>query len=177
MVVRIRPRSASYAPFVTAIDPYEALSGPPSARLDALGIDIGEPFPSFGQYVMIRRSGSQLFTAGHVPIGDDGLVTGKLGESLGVDEGREAARLAGVCLLATVQAELGDLDRVTQFVHVLATVNAHPSFTDHTAVADGASDLFVGVFGERGRHARLAVGVSSLPADMAIEVQAVIDVE
>jgi enamine deaminase RidA (YjgF/YER057c/UK114 family) len=147
----------------------------PAARVAELGIDLGSPVPSFGTYVMAVRSGSQLVTAGHVPIGPDGLVTGKLGGSLSVEDGRAAARLAAISLLATLLAELGDLREVRQFVSVLATVNAVPEFTEHTAVADGASDLFVEVFGDAGRHARLAVGVGSLPADMAIEVQAVVD--
>ncbi len=148
----------------------------PDQRAAALGLDLSSPFPSFGTYVMAVRSGSQLVTAGHVPIGPDGLVTGKLGGSLSVAEGSAAARLAGISLLATVRAELGDLGAVRQFVNVLVTVNAVPEFTEHTAVADGASDLFVAVFGDAGRHARLAVGVGSLPADMAIEVQATIEV-
>src|SRR5262245_58333706 len=148
----------------------------PAERIAELGLDLSSPFPSFGTYVMLKRSGHQIFTAGHVPIGEHGLVTGKLGADLTVEEGYEAARLAGVSLLASLHAELGNLDRVDQFVSVLATVNADPAFTDHTKVADGASDLFVAVFGDVGQHARLAVGVSSLPANMAIEVQAVVDV-
>jgi enamine deaminase RidA (YjgF/YER057c/UK114 family) len=151
-------------------------AGGPTRRAAELGLDLGSPFPSFGTYVMAVRSGTQLVTAGHVPIGPDGLVTGKLGGGLSVEDGYQAARYAGISLLATVQAELGDLDRVVRFVNVLATVNAVPSFTDHTKVADGASDLFVAVFGDAGRHARLAVGVASLPADMAIEVQATLEV-
>ena len=150
-------------------------AGDVGARIAELGLDLSSPFPSFGTYVMAVRTGSQLVTAGHVPIGPDGLVTGKLGGSLSVPEGYQAARLAGISLLATLQAELGDLAQVRRFVSVLVTVNAVPEFTEHTAVADGASDLFVAVFGEAGRHARLAVGVSSLPADMAIEVQATVD--
>jgi enamine deaminase RidA (YjgF/YER057c/UK114 family) len=146
------------------------------ARAAELGLDLSHPFPSFGTYVMAVRSDNQIFTAGHVPIGPDGLVTGKLGGDLSVEEGYEAARLAGVSLLATLRSELGDLDRVIRFVHVLATVNAAADFTEHTAVANGASDLFVAVFGEDGQHARLAVGVNSLPANMAIEVQAVVEV-
>ncbi len=148
----------------------------PAARLEELGIDVSAPFPAFGTYVMLRRSGRQIFTAGHVPIGEDGLVTGKLGSDLTVDQGYAAARLAAISLLASLHAELGNLDLVDQFVSVFATVNAEPSFADHTKVADGASDLFVAVFGDAGQHARLAVGVSSLPANMAIEVQAVIDI-
>lgn len=148
----------------------------PAERAAELGLDLGSPFPAFGTYVMAVRSGSQIVTAGHVPIGPDGLVTGKLGGELSVEQGYGAARLAGISILATLQAELGDLGQVVRFVNVLATVNAVSSFTEHTAVADGASDLFVAVFGDAGRHARLAVGVSSLPADMAIEVQATVEI-
>jgi enamine deaminase RidA (YjgF/YER057c/UK114 family) len=156
-------------------DPADGHASNPAQRVAELGLDLSSPFPAFGTYVMAVRSGSQLVTAGHVPVGPDGLVTGKLGGTLSVEDGYAAARLAAISLLATVQAELGDLGAVLRFVSVLATVNAVPEFTEHTAVADGASDLFVAVFGDAGRHARLAVGVGSLPADLAIEVQATID--
>ncbi len=121
---------------------------------------------------MCTRWGSQLFTSGHVSAAGTEIVTGKLGDTLDVDQGRAAARLAALSLLATVHAELGDLDQVAQVLQVLVTVNATPDFTDHTAVADAASDVLVVAFGEDGRHARLAVGVSSLPANLALEVQA-----
>lgn len=145
-------------------------------RLAAHGIELPEPFPSFGSYVMVKRWGSQLFTAGHVSAAGDQFVTGKLGATLDLDAGRAAAALAARSLLATVQAELGDLDQVEQVLTVLVTVNATPDFTDHTAVADAASDVLIAAFGEAGRHPRLAVGVSSLPADLALEVQATLAV-
>ncbi len=141
-------------------------------RLAAAGIELPEPFPSFGSYVMAKRWGSQLFTAGHVSAAGDQFITGKLGAGLDVEAGRAAARLAAYSLLATVQAELGDLDQVEQVLSLFVTVNATPDFTDHTAVADGASDVLLVAFGDPGRHPRLAVGVSSLPADLALEVQA-----
>ena len=99
------------------------------------------------------------------------------GEDLTVEEGRRAARLAALSLLATVQQELGSLERVDRFLRVYGVVNATPAFTDHTTVIDAASDVFVQVFGERGQHARLAVGVSSLPANLALEVEATIAVQ
>jgi enamine deaminase RidA (YjgF/YER057c/UK114 family) len=102
------------------------------------------------------------------------LVIGRLGDTLTVDEGRHAARLAALSLLATVQATLGDLARVERFLRVFGVVNATPDFADHTSVIDAASDVFVQVFGDRGRHARLAVGVASLPAGLAVEVEATI---
>ena len=145
-------------------------------RLRDHGITLPDPFPSFGSYEMAVRSGNQLFTAGHISAAGDEFVTGKLGLDLDLEQGRAAARLAARSLLATVQAELGDLDLVEQVLSVLVTVNATPEFTDHTQVADGASDVLIAVFGDAGRHPRLAVGVSSLPANAALEVQAVLAV-
>jgi enamine deaminase RidA (YjgF/YER057c/UK114 family) len=95
---------------------------------------------------------------------------------LTVNDGYHAAELAARSLLATLQHELGDLDRVRQIVSVFGVVNAVPTFVEHTAVINGASDLLVQVFGERGKHARLAVGVSSLPANLALEITAVVEI-
>ena len=144
------------------------------ARIVQLGIVVPEPFPAFGTYVMATVDGDTLYTAGHVPFDGTTLITGKLGVDLDLEQGRVAARWAALSILATLRLELGSLDRVRQILHVTGTVNASPDFTDHTGVIDGASDLLVEVFGEQGRHARLAVGVNSLPANMALEVQAVV---
>ena len=144
---------------------------------DLTGLDLPEVFPPAGTYLSAVLHRDVLHTAGHIPLGADGtLVTGRLGDSLTVEEGALAARLAALSLLATVQEELGSLDRVDRFLYVYGVVNATPEFTAHTTVIDGASDVFVQVFGDRGRHARLAVGVPSLPADLAVEVQATIAV-
>lgn len=145
-------------------------------RLEELGVELPDPFPALGTFVPAVRTGSLVFTAGHVPHDGDGVVTGRLGDDLSVVDGYRAAGLAARSLLATLRQELGDLDRVVRIVSVLGTVNATPSFVEHTAVVDGASDLLVQVFGEAGRHARLAVGVSSLPANLALEIQAVVEV-
>lgn len=149
----------------------------PEQRLAEQGLVLPEPFPSFGTYVMATVDGDRLYTAGHVPVDADRFLTGKLGADLTTEDGVHAARVAGLLLLATVRAELGGLHRVRRILHVTVTVNATPDFTEHTTVADGASDVLVAAFGDRGRHARLAVGVSSLPADLALEVQAVIAIE
>jgi enamine deaminase RidA (YjgF/YER057c/UK114 family) len=142
---------------------------------DLTGLDLPEVFPPAGTYRSAIVHGDVLSTAGHIPLGADGtLVLGRLGEDLSIEEGQHAARLAALSLLATVQQELGSLDRVDRFIRVYGVVNATPAFTGHTAVIDAASDLFVQVFGERGEHARLAVGVSSLPANLALEVEATI---
>jgi enamine deaminase RidA (YjgF/YER057c/UK114 family) len=144
---------------------------------DLTGLDLPEVFPPAGTYRSAVLHGGILYTAGHIPLGADGtLVLGCLGHTLTVDEGREAARLAALSLLATVRQELGSLDRVDRFLRVYGVVNATPDFVDHTAVIDGASDVFVQVFGDRGTHARLAVGVPSLPAGLAVEVEATLAV-
>ena len=103
------------------------------------------------------EQGDLLVLAGHIPIGADQFVLGKLGDDLDVDAGRAAARLAALSALATMRAELGSLDRVERIVSLRGVVNATPDFTEHTQVIDGASDVFVQVFAERGQHARLAV--------------------
>lgn len=144
---------------------------------DLTGLALPEVFPPAGTYRSAVVHDGILRTSGHIPLGADGtLVLGRLGESLTLEEGVHAARLAALSLLATVQAELGSLDRVDRFLHVYGVVSATPDFTDHTAVIDGASDVFVQLFGERGTHARLAVGVASLPAGLAVEVEATIAV-
>ena len=136
--------------------------------------DLPDPFPSFGTYVMAVVDGDLLYTSGHVPFDGTTLVTGKLGYPLTVEQGYDAARIAALSMLATIRKELGDLARVRRVISLTGTVNATPEFTQHTQVIDGASDLLVEVFGDAGKHARLAVGVNSLPADIALEVQAII---
>ena len=101
---------------------------------------------------------------------------GKLGADLDVDADREAARFAAIAALATIRSELGTLDAVKRIVLVRGVVNAAPDFIGHTQVIDGASEVFVNVFGDAGRHARLAVGVSSLPANIALEIEATVEV-
>jgi enamine deaminase RidA (YjgF/YER057c/UK114 family) len=113
-----------------------------------------------------------------VPFRADGsVVMGKLGRDLDTTAGYEAARRAGLGALATLAAELGSLDHVRRIVRVLGTVNATPEFIEHTQVVNGASDLFVEVFGDAGRHARLAVGVASLPYDIALEIEVIAEAE
>lgn len=144
---------------------------------DLTGLELPAVFPPAGTYLSAVVHDGVLRTSGHIPLAADGtLVTGRLGEGLTVEEGVHAARLAALSLLATVQQELGSLDRVDRFLHVYGVVNATPAFTAHTTVIDGASDVLVQVFGDRGTHARLAVGVSSLPVNLALELQATIAV-
>jgi enamine deaminase RidA (YjgF/YER057c/UK114 family) len=140
-------------------------------------LELPAPFPPAGEYVNAVRTGDLLVLGGHIPISPDNqIVFGKLGAELDVEQGRAAARLAALSALASMHAELGDLDRVGRIVSVRGVVNAVPEFMGHTQVIDGASEVFVEVFGERGRHARLAVGVSSLPANLALEIEVLVEV-
>jgi len=146
-------------------------------RLASAPFDLPTALPAFGQYVPAVLHGSQLWVSGHFGTRPDGSIhTGRCGRDVTTVEAREAARAAAINLLATVRATLGSLDRVTQVLHVHGVVNATPEFVEHTAVIDAASDVLVEVFGEAGRHARLAVGVSSLPADLMLEIQATLAV-
>jgi enamine deaminase RidA (YjgF/YER057c/UK114 family) len=150
----------------------------PEERIAELGLELPPPFPPAGTYVPAVRTGDLLFLAGHIPIGaDQQIVLGKLGDDLDLDAGRNAARLAALSAIATLKHEVGDLRRVSQIVSVRGVVNATPDFTGHTQVIDGASDVFVDVFGDRGKHARLAVGVSSLPVNLAVEIELVAEID
>jgi len=145
-------------------------------RLAELGIVLPEPLPPFGEYVPAVRSGHQLWVGGHFGTRPDGTIhTGTVGADVTADEAREAARSAALNLLSTVRAELGSLDEVAQVVRLYGVVNSTPDFLGHTRVIDAASEVLVSVFGDRGRHARLAVGVVALPADLVLEVEAVLD--
>ncbi len=146
-------------------------------RLRALGFALPPPARPAGNYVGAVLSGNLLFLAGHGPRRDDGsLITGRVGEDLTVEQGYEAARAVALGLLGAMRAELGSLDRVTRIVKVLGMVQCTPDFQDHPAVINGASDLFVEVFGEAGRHARSAVGMASLPFGIAVEIELVAEV-
>ena len=146
-------------------------------RLEALGITLPDPMPAFGEYVPAVRSGHQLWVGGHFGVRADGTIfTGKAGGTVTDDEARAAARSAALHLLATVRAELGSLDDVARVVHLYGVVNSTPDFTGQTQVIDAASAVFVDMFGDRGRHAHLAVGVAALPGDLVLEIEAVIDV-
>ena len=149
----------------------------PEDRLEALGIDLPEVSPSIANYVSVVKTGNLLFLSGHLPRNDEGsVITGKLGRDLTVEDGYLAARQAGIALLATLKAELGELDRIIRVVKVFGMVNADPDFKDHSKVINGCSDLFGDVFGEPGRHARAASGFSSLPLGAAVEIELIVDV-
>jgi enamine deaminase RidA (YjgF/YER057c/UK114 family) len=149
----------------------------PEARLSELGIELPTPSTPVANYVNVVRVGNLVFLAGKGPKKADGqYITGKIGGDLTVEEGYEAARLAGISQLAVLKAELGNLNKVKRIVKVLGMVNANPDFTDQPEVVNGFSDLMVEVFGQRGKHARAAVGMGSLPRGIAVEVEAVVEV-
>jgi len=149
----------------------------PEAKLLDLGINLKIPGTPVANYVHAVQSGNLLFLAGKGPKKDDGKnVVGKVGADLSLDEGNVAARWAAINQLAVLKAELGNLNRVKRIVKVKGMVNATPEFTDHSKVINGFSDLMVEVFGDRGKHARAAVGMGSLPGNMAVEVEMVVEV-
>lgn len=149
----------------------------PEQRLDDLGLTLPEPMPPFGEYVPAVRAGGQLWVGGHFGTGADGaILTGTVGASVTAEAARDAARSAAMSLLSTVRAELGSLDAVDRVVHVYGVVNSTPDFVGQTGVIDAASEVLVAVFRERGRHARLAVGVAALPGDLVLEIEAVLTI-
>jgi enamine deaminase RidA (YjgF/YER057c/UK114 family) len=150
----------------------------PNVRLTELGITLPRASAPVANYVNAVRSGNLLFLAGKGPTRADGThITGKVGSDLTVEQGYEAARLTGINSLAALKHEVGDLRRVKRIVKVLGLVNCDPSFTDHPKVINGFSDLMVEVFGEAGKHARSAVGAPSLPMNIAVEVEMIVEIE
>ena len=149
----------------------------PYQRLHELGLDLLTPATPMANYVPFVLAGSLLFLSGQGPREADGsLHTGKVGADVGVEEAYGDARLTGLNLLSVAHMALGDLGRVARVVKVLGMVNAVPDFTGHPPVINGASDLFVAVFGEAGRHARSAVGMGSLPGNITVEIEAILEV-
>ncbi|MEX0702653.1 MAG: RidA family protein [Planctomycetales bacterium] len=146
------------------------------ARLFELNLELPPaPKPS-GTYRPVVVVGQMCYVSGHGPLRPDRtLVTGKIGGGLSLEEGRAAARTVGLTILATLLNELGSLDRIERLVKVLGMVNATPDFTQHPQVINGFSDLMVEVFGENGRAARSAVGMASLPGNIAVEVEAIFE--
>ena len=148
-------------------------------RLAELGITLPDAPPPVASYVPFVRTGNLLYLAGLGPADrpDGTSPTGKLGQDLTIEEGYEAARLTGINLLARLRGAVGDLDRVKQIVKLLSMVNSTPEFRDQPAVANGCSDLLVEVFGDRGRHARSAVGMASLPNNIPVEIEMIVEIE
>lgn len=147
-------------------------------KLKELGIELAPPTKPIANYVKAVRVGNLLYLSGHGPTNADGSnITGKVGKDLTIEQGYEAAKVTAAGLLSTIKAELGDLNKVKRVVKVNGWVNCYPDFTDQPKVINGCSDLMVAVFGEKGRHARAAMGVVALPQNIAVEIEMVIEVE
>ena len=145
-------------------------------RIAGLGITLYTPAAPTANFVPAVRSGNLIFLSGRGPRTAEGpFMTGKVGSVLTVEEGYHAARLCAIEQLCALKAELGDLNKVVQVLKVTGMVNSDPGFTNHSQVVNGFSDLMVDVFGDRGKHARAAVGMSSLPLGFAVEVSMVVE--
>ena len=154
------------------------MAGTVEQKLTSHGITLHEPPNPVANYVPFVRSGNLLFVSGQVCLGADGklIAKGKLGAGVTIEQGNAAARGCAINLLTQVKAALGDLDKVVRVVRLGGFVNSAPDFLDGPKVLNGASDLMVTAFGDKGRHARTTVGVASLPADAAVEVEGVFEV-
>lgn len=145
--------------------------------LSSLGIRLPSPPAPAGSYVPVVIAGSLAFVAGQIPM-EAGQVKfrGKVGSDVSIEAGQQAARLCTINALAQLKAALGSLDRIKRVVKVTGFVSCDPSFTEQPKVVNGASDLLVQIFGEKGKHARAAVGVASLPLDSAVEVEFIVEI-
>ncbi|WP_411956600.1 RidA family protein [Paracoccus homiensis] len=146
------------------------------ATLAEKGITLPDAPAPAANYVPFAQSGNLIFVSGQISADENGLITGKLGENVSVEDGAAAARRCGLSLIAQVKAAIGDLDRVARVVKLTGFVNSTPDFTDQPKVINGCSDLMVEVFGDVGRHSRAAVSAPSLPFGVAVEIEAVFEV-
>ena len=148
-------------------------------KIKELGLQLPAVTKPAANYVKYVRTGNLIFLSGHGPEDKTkgGYITGKVGKELGIEEGYAAARLTGISLLSTLKAAVGDLSKVKRIVKVLGMVNGTENFTDQPKVINGFSDLMVAVFGDAGKHARSAVGMASLPMNMAVEIEMVVEVD
>ncbi len=148
-------------------------------KIAELKLDLSHPATPLGNYVEVVTTGNLVYLAGHGPRGagpDGKWMNGKLGDDLTVEQGYEAARLTGIGMLTTLRHEIGNLDRVNRVVKALCMVNTTADFTEHPAVANGFSDLMVEVFEDKGRHARSAVGMQSLPNNIPFEAEMIVEI-
>lgn len=146
-------------------------------RLSELGLTLPDAPAPAANYVPFMQTGNLVFVSGQISRDDSGLITGRLGDTLSVEQGVEAARRCGLSLIAQVRAAVGDLDRVVRVVKLNGFVNSTADFTDQPTVVNGCSDLMVQVFGDAGRHARAAVSAPALPLGVAVEIEAIFEVK
>lgn len=154
------------------------MSGTPEERLRELGHVLPEAVPPQAAYVPTVRSGSQVYVSGQVPFVNGALpASGKVGAQVSAEQGHELAEVCALNAIAAIKAEVGELSRVVRVVKLVGFVASDPSFTGQSQVINGASELLGAVFGERGRHARSAVGMAALPLDSPVEVELIVEVE
>ena len=147
-------------------------------RLSDLGVSLPAAAAPAANYVPFMRTGNLVFTAGQLPLKDGKLAaTGLLGRDVDVETGKEAAKFCAINILAQAKAAIGDLERIRRLVKITVFVASAPGFTEQHLVANGASDFLVAVLGDRGKHARSAVGVASLPLNAPVEIEAIIETE
>jgi len=149
----------------------------PEDKLKAMGIELSSAPKPLGSYVPFVKTGNLVYLSGMLPMREGKLIkTGKVGESVSLEEAVECAKVATVNALANLKAAVGSLDRVKQCIKVNGSVASAPDFTDQPKVLNGASDLLFGVFGEAGRHARAAIGVNVLPLDSPVEIEFIFEI-
>lgn len=146
-------------------------------RLTSLGIAIPELAPPVANYVPFTISGKTLYISGQLPGAGGQMTKGHLGKDVSLEDGQKAARICAINIIAQAKAALGDLDKISRCLRLGGFVASTPDFTDHPKVVNGASDLIVEVFGDAGKHARAAVGVSALPLGAAVEVDAIFEIK
>ena len=154
------------------------MAGTIDKKLTDLGITLPTPAAPIANYVATVRSGNLITVSGQLCFGDEGklVATGQLGGGVSLEDGQKAARACAINLIAQVKAAVGDLDKVVRVVRLGGFINSAPGYADGPKVMNGASDLMVEVFGDKGRHARSTVGVSALPANAAVEVEGLFEV-
>lgn len=147
-------------------------------KLKEQKIELLKPTPPIGNYVKAVRVGNLIFLSGHGPTKSDGtMMTGKVGKDVKLEDGYVAARQTAIAMLTTLKVEIGDLNKVKRIVKVLGMVNCTENFVDQPKVINGFSDLIVSLYAEKGIHARSAIGVNSLPGNMTVEVEMIVEVE
>lgn len=148
-----------------------------AAQLTSLGLTLPAVPTPVAAYVNCVRSGNLLFLSGGLPIDGDRKIIGKVPSAVSIDEAKEGARIIILNRLAVIQQEIGSLDRVKQIVSLTGFVSSEPDFFDHPQVINGASELLVSIFGDRGKHSRTALGVAALPLNVAVEINLVVEIE
>lgn len=156
----------------------EGFAQTPEENLSKLGLQLPKIPNPVASYVHVVKTGNLLYLAGKGPQKADGeYIKGKVGSALTTEQGYDAARLTGIIQLAVIKEAVGSLSKVKRIVKVNGYVNSEPGFSDHPKVINGFSDLMIAVFGEKGRHARTSLGVAALPMNMAVEIEAIVEVE